>query len=239
MFHRRNRQDRHHTVVPARMICLSFLLVIVAGALLLMLPISSKSGVSPAPIDALFTATSATCVTGLIVFDTFTQWTIFGQSVILMLIQLGGLGLVSFTTFFTLSLRGKLGLREMRLAGEQMNFGSINGVQSLLNIIIKVTFGCEAVGALLLMIRMIPMFGVARGVYTSVFLAVSAYCNAGFDVLGPIGPTGSLSVFSGDWLVLGVLGILIIIGGLGFIVFNDIFTSRLRGERQHLSLIHI
>ena len=88
------------------------------------------------------------------------------------------------------------------------------------------------------MIRMIPMFGVARGVYTSVFLAVSAYCNAGFDVLGPIGPTGSLSVFSGDWLVLGVLGILIIIGGLGFIVFNDIFTSRLRGERQHRLMLH-
>ena len=126
-----------------------------------------------------------------------------------MLIQLGGLGLVSFTTFFTMRVRGKLGLRDLRLAGEHMNFGNVVGIQQMLRLIIKVTFISEAVGALILSTRFIPMFG-ARGIFISVFTAVSAYCNAGFDILGFISPYTSMTTFTGDWVImLTVCGLII------------------------------
>lgn len=232
------KKKHRHTIAPVRIICGSFLAIILVGALLLMLPISSKAGIVTSPLDCLFTATSATCVTGLVVYDTFLHWTAFGQSVIICLIQLGGLGVLSFTTFFTLSFRRKLGLRDMRLAGEQINFGSMVGIQPMLYTILKVTFLCEGVGAFLLCLRFVPMFG-AWGIYAAVFVAVSAYCNAGFDVFGGYGGEfANLSVFSGDWLVLGVLGILIILGGLGFIVFSDVLAYRRQGEKRHRLTLH-
>ena len=231
--HRRAR----HATAPVRVICFSFLAIIIGGALLLTLPISSKTGEFTPLLHALFTATSATCVTGLIIYDTFTHWTVFGQSVILMLIQLGGLGLVSFTTFFTMRVRGKLGLRDLRLAGEHMNFGNVVGIQQMLRLIIKVTFISEAVGALILSTRFIPMFG-ARGIFISVFTAVSAYCNAGFDILGFISPYTSMTTFTGDWVIMLTVCGLIICGGLGFIVFNDVLTSRKRWKRVHSLMLH-
>ncbi len=230
---KRNR----HTIAPVRIICFSFLLIILVGTILLTLPISSKAGTVTSPLNCLFTATSATCVTGLVVYDTFTQWTPFGQGVILVLIQLGGLGLVSFTTFFTLSIRGKLGLRDLRIAGEHMNFGSLDGIQSVMNTIIRVTLLCEGIGAILLMFRFIPMFGL-EGIFVSVFMAVSAYCNAGFDLLGQLEPGANLTVIADDWFVQLVLAALIIVGGLGFIVFHDIFTSRRHHEKVHNLMLH-
>lgn len=231
--HRRFR----HSIAPVRVICLSFLVIIIGGALLLSLPISSKTGEFTPLLHSLFTATSATCVTGLVIYDTFTHWTVFGQSVILMLIQLGGLGLVSFTTFFTMRVRGKLGLRDLRLAGEHMNFGNVVGIQSMLRLIIKVTFTCEAIGALLLATRFIPMFGV-QGIFISVFTAVSAYCNAGFDIVGFLSPYTSMSTFTGDWVIMLTVVALIVFGGLGFIVFNDILTSRKRWQKVHNLMLH-
>ena len=231
--HRRARP----ATAPGRGIWFSFLALIIGGALLLTLPISSKTGEFTPLLHALFTATSATCVTGLIIYDTFTHWTVFGQSVILMLIQLGGLGLVSFTTFFTMRVRGKLGLRDLRLAGEHMNFGNVVGIQQMLRLIIKVTFISEAVGALILSTRFIPMFG-ARGIFISVFTAVSAYCNAGFDILGFISPYTSMTTFTGDWVIMLTVCGLIICGGLGFIVFNDVLTSRKRWKRVHSLMLH-
>ena len=198
-----------------------------------MLPLSSSTGSFTPPEDAFFTATSATCVTGLVVFDTFLHWSGFGQAVILLLIQLGGLGLISFTTFFTLTIRRKLGIRDLQLANEYISNGSLKDVPRLLRLVVAVSFTVECLGALLLSLRFVPAYG-DQGIWISIFLAVSAYCNAGFDILGREGPFSSLTNYNDDPLVLLTISMLIIIGGLGFIVFNDILSYR----RGHSLLLH-
>ena len=219
-------------VTPVRLIAISFAVIIAFGTLFLLLPISSKSG-SVSFINALFTSTSATCVTGLTPFDTFSQWTVFGQVIILILIQLGGLGLLTFTTGFTLLLRGRLGLRDIQLVKEQTSSQAIH-IRQLLKMIFTSTFLCEMVGAILLCIRFVPAYG-PKGIWISVFLAVSSYCNAGFDILGFQGPSTSLINFQQDPLVLGTISLLIILGGLGYVVVNEIYTlatQRIHGEKK-------
>lgn len=227
-------------IPPVRLIVVSFLLVILAGTILLCLPISARNGMPTAPLDALFTATSAVCVTGLIVFDTWSHWNLFGQIVILLLIQIGGLGLVTFTTGFTLLLRRKLGFRDMQLAVES-TAGSVLHVRRLIKIILLFTFLCETAGAILLMLRFVPQYG-SYGVWISCFTAVSAYCNAGFDILGFIKPGISLTGFANDPLVSLTVAMLIITGGLGFVVINDIFYAkihaRLKRQRPHSLQFH-
>lgn len=225
------------TTAPVRLIVISFLLVIVVGSLLLMLPISVKAGQPPTqPIDALFTATSATCVTGLAIYDTYTHWTVFGQIVILVLIQIGGLGFSTFAIGFTLLVRKKLGIREMVIAGETSG-GSMPNMKSLIRLMLGFTFICELTGALLLMLRFVPMFG-AGGIWPSIFIGISAYCNAGFDVIGFLGQS-SMSYFAGDPLVSLTISGLIIIGGLGFIVVQDIYQCKIATLRRHQDSVRL
>lgn len=228
-----NAVKRRTSSNPARMISASFAVVIAIGTLLLWLPISSKARVFTPLLDCLFTAASATCVTGLVVYDTYTHWSAFGHGVLLMLIQIGGLGLVTFTSFFNLVVGRKLGLRGMRLASESINSTSFGDVPYLLRMIITFTLAVEASGALLLGLYFVPRFGL-RGIAISVFLAISAFCNAGFDVLGFLGEYTSLTSLNDSYLVLFTIMLLIIIGGLGFIVWNDLMAWR----KTHTLLLH-
>lgn len=206
-----------------QLIVFSFLLIVLLGAFFLCFPFSSRFPGSAKFIDSLFTATSATCVTGLSVFDTFSGWTLFGQIVILFLIQLGGLGMVTFTTATTLLLRKKLDLKELQLAKEHTN-GEVLNIKSLVKTILICTFLFEAVGALILSIRFVPQFGL-RGIFSSIFMSISSYCNAGFDVLGFLLPSeGSLTFYKTDALVSLTLSFLTIFGGLGFMVMLDIWS---------------
>lgn len=216
-------RGRRRVIKPFQLICLSFLSLIIVGTALLMLPFSSNSFTFTSPLDAAYTATSATCVTGLVVQDTYTYWSPIGKLIILLLIQLGGLGIVSFTTFFQMLLRKRLDLRTMRIAHEQNASNDIGDVQLLFSRIIQVTFFCETVGALLLMCSFIPKFG-ANGIGYAIFIAISSYCNAGFDVFGFIMPFGSLHPFINDPIVMIVVPALIITGGLGFFVYHDILS---------------
>lgn len=217
---------------PARVIVLSFALMILAGTLLLMLPISAKSGQATSFLEALFTSTSATCVTGLIVRDTFTYFSIFGQVIILALIQLGGLGLVTFATFFNLAIRKRVGLKSLYVAQESVSSGSMDDVGHLIKMIFTITFSIEFAGALVLMSVFVPRYG-AGGIFVAIFLAISAYCNAGFDILGMEGQYSSLTHFFNDPLVLCTIAALIICGGLGFIVWQDLYHFR---QRRRLAL---
>jgi trk system potassium uptake protein TrkH len=226
--------NRLKNISPVRLIVSSFFLIIVAGSILLTLPIASRSGQPTNYLHSFFTATSSTCVTGLVVFDTWTHWSAFGQAVILLMIQLGGLGLVTFTTGFTLFLRRKLGLRDLQIAREYTS-GNMMDVPRLIRTILCWTFACEAVGSLLLAIRFIPQFG-NYGIWISIFLSVSAYCNAGFDILGFLRPDGSLTAYVNDPLVSLTICMLIIVGGIGFIVVSDIHAcsmKRIRREENH------
>lgn len=221
---RQTWSEKAKNIAPVRVIVISFVLLILVGMFLLMLPVSSKTGETH-PLDALFTATSATCVTGLAVVDTYGHWSIFGQAVILLLIQLGGLGLSTFAIGFSLLIRRKLGIREIVLANETSG-GSVTHAASLLRLMLGFTFACEALGAGLLMLRFVPLYGTG-GIWPAVFVSVSAYCNAGFDILGFIPGNASLSAFVGDPLVCLTVSGLIIIGGLGFIVVQDIYVCKI------------
>lgn len=209
-------------ISSGKLILSSFALVIVLGSILLMLPISSASGRFTPLLDAGFTATSATCVTGLIVFDTATHWSIFGKVVILILIQIGGLGLITFTTFFMLSVRKKAAMRNINLAKESVGVNSIVNIRKLVRMVVYNSLVIELIGMLLLATRFVPRFGF-KGLAIAGFLAVSAFCNAGFDVLGtPDNLFSSLTEYNGDPVVLLTISALIVIGGAGFIVWQDV-----------------
>ena len=221
---------------PARVITGSFLAVIIAGTLLLMLPLSAKNGEVTNFFDALFTATSATCVTGLVVVDTYTHWTYFGQGVILALIQVGGLGLVTLTLFFNLIIRRKLGLRTLQLAQESTSATNFEDTPRLLKGIVGISLTVESIGALLLMPAFVPKYG-KEGIFISVFTSISAFCNAGFDLLGREGAYASLIHYNGSY-VLVVISALIIIGGLGFLVLFDLLhVHRTKKLRLHSRVV--
>ena len=216
-------------------ISLGFFLLILAGTLLLMLPISSRTGEWTGFFDALFTATSAGCVTGLVVLDTGSHWSLFGQTVLLCLIQIGGLGFISIGVFFSILFRRRIGLRERGLLQESVNAEKIGGIVKLAKKIILGTALVEGSGALLLSIRFIPLFGPAKGIWFSVFHSVSAFCNAGFDLLGGVyGPYSSLSAFTKDPLVNLAVCSLILTGGIGFLVWDDITKKGLRFRKYML-----
>ena len=203
-------------------IALGFFLIIVAGTLLLMLPIASRDGHSTGFFHALFTATSSTCVTGLVVVDTYTNWTLFGQVVILALIQIGGLGFITIGMFFSIFLKRKIGLKERNLIQESVNTLQISGIVRLVKKIVCYTIAFEGIGAILLMTRFIPRFGWLKGIWYGIFHAISAFCNAGFDLMGQFEPYASLTMYYDDIVINIVVMALIIIGGIGFIVWDDI-----------------
>lgn len=212
-------------------ICISFLLVIAVGTLLLTLPISSRTG-RLGVIDAMFTATSATCVTGLVVRDTWSQFSLFRQVVILMLIQVGGLGLVTLTSFFALAARRRMGFRDLRLLGESVSADGLSKATEVLKIVIKLAAAFEAVGIVLLLFAFVPQFG-AEGVWVSVFTAISAFCNAGFDLFGRFGAYSSLVPYVNNYYVQAVIMFMIMAGGLGFMVWVELAEYR---KKRRLSL---
>ena len=227
------KKKHHFRLSPARLIALGFFLVILAGAGLLCLPFSYR-GEAPGFLNALFTATSATCVTGLIVRDTFTGWTIFGQGVILFLIQLGGLGFMTVFTLISSALGRKLGLYDRKVLMQSAGNLSLSGIGGLIRRIIPFTFVFEAVGALLLATRFVPQFGWGRGIWFSVFHAISAFCNAGFDLMGVNQPFSSLTAYAGDATVSLTVCALIIIGGLGFLVWRDLAVNKFHWSKYQL-----
>ena len=209
---------------PARTLCLGFLIIITVGALLLWLPFSSKSG-STSFFDCLFTATSATCVTGLVVVDTYSNWTIFGQAVIALLIQVGGLGFVTIITFFNVAAGKKLGFRTLANVSDGLTESTFQGGRRIFISIIKYSMIFEGAGAVLLCLRFVPQYG-GYGVWMGVFTSVTAFCNAGFDLCGISSPFASLTGYQNDPLVLVTVAMLITVGGLGFIVWENFLNIR-------------
>ncbi|MDO5044438.1 MAG: potassium transporter TrkG, partial [Coriobacteriia bacterium] len=226
--------SRLQYVYSKRFIALGYLLIIAIGTLLLALPLSNKSS-SPLPfIDVLFTATSATCVTGLTIADTYSQFTYFGQAVLLILIQVGGLGFMSLAIFFLMLSGSKITLKERSLLSESLNVSKLGGILRVVQKAALLTLFCELVGAALLSLHFIPEYGPRRGVWFALFHAISAFCNAGFDLMGAKHPFSSLNTFSQDPLVLLTIALLIITGGLGFIVYQDLFEKKFRFQAFEL-----
>lgn len=222
-------------VKPIQFVVLSYLLVITVGATILWLPISSQKGQFTPFIDALFTATSATCVTGLVVKDTGTYWSIFGQMVILLLIQIGGLGYMTIATFFPIILGRKVGLIDRIRLAETLNLSSLKGIMLLAKYVFFTVAIMEGLGALLLFLRFVFLMPVYKALYFALFHSVSAFCNAGFDIMGSFsGPFSSLTYFRGDLLVNLTVCTLIIIGGIGFPVIANLI--RHLGRKEPLEL---
>lgn len=217
------------TLSPTAVLPLGFLWVILVGGLLLMLPVATADGAAATPLTALFTATSATCVTGLSTVVTATYWSWFGKGVILLLIQIGGLGFMSLTLLFSLVLRRKVSPRERLIFAQSMNLPGVGEYARFLRRMFAAVFACELGGALLLAIRLVPLYGWGKGIWYAVFHAVSAFCNAGFDLFGD-----SLIGFAGDGYVLGVISLLIVAGGLGFGVWDELMRRIFRRERLSL-----
>ncbi|MBE6977612.1 MAG: potassium uptake protein, TrkH family [Ruminococcaceae bacterium] len=211
---------------PAKLIALVFGAIILLGAGLLTLPAASRSGVSCNFLSALFTATSATCVTGLSLFDTYTQWSGFGQVVILVLIQLGGLGFMSIASLLLFMLGRRVGLKERMVIAQSLSVSDLDAVVRLQKTVLVGSFAIEAVGAVVLMFRFMPAFGFPQALKWGVFHSVSAFCNAGFDIFGVLEPGSSLAVFQSDPVVLMTISALIVIGGLGFLVWQEMIQGR-------------
>lgn len=209
-----------------QIIVLFFAVVIATGTLLLCLPVASKSREWTPLLDCAFTATSATCVTGLVVYDTFTHWSLFGQLVILSMIQIGGLGLMTVITAFSVFAKRKISLYERKLLMQSAGTFRSSGIIKLLKQIITITVICEGTGAVLLATRFCPELGITEGLYYSVFHAVSAFCNAGFDLMGRFGEFSSLTPFYSDVAFNLTVASLIVAGGLGFIVWQDIIANK-------------
>ena len=223
----RDKLIRSRSLNATRIVAASFAVIILTGALLLTLPAASRSGESAGFFTALFTATSSSCVTGLILVDTWTQWSLFGQVVILVMIQLGGLGFMTILTLFSLATRRRIGLSERLIIVSTLNLNNMDGVVRVVRHALIGTFLLEGAGAVLLALRFIPQAGLARGLWYGLFHAVSAFCNAGFDLLGWRGGAfSSLACCKDDPVVLLTLSALIILGGLGFFVWEDLLECR-------------
>ena len=200
---------------------LGFLLVILTGATLLSLPISSQSGEWTPFIDTLFTATSATCVTGQVIYNTAAHWSLFGQLVIITLIEIGGLGVMTLIVLLFLFLGKKLNLKDRLLVHDALNLDQSNDAIVIVKYVLKFAITVQLLGALVLSTQLIPQFGWLKGVYFSLFHAISAFCNAGFDLFGD-----SLISYTSNPVIILTIAFLIIFGGLGFIVWRDLLTYR-------------
>lgn len=226
--------QRKFRLTPVRLIALVYIFLILLGSVLLILPFSTRDGLSTSYAEALFTATSATCVTGLVVYDTFSHWTMFGQIVILLLIQIGGIGFMTLV-FGAMKLgRKRIGIQARTFMQESLNAPTIGGLVGLSSIILLGTLIFESVGAFLLCFRFIPDYGWGMGIYISIFTSVSAFCNAGFDLMGINAPFSSLTRYAADPLVILTVSALIIIGGIGFFVWRDLVHNKLHFKRYSL-----
>lgn len=218
-------------------IMLSFLCMILLGSLLLSLPVSSANGIPVSYLDALFTATTAACVTGLVTLPTVSTWSIFGQAVILLLIQIGGLGVITIISAVMILLHKRMGIGDRLLLQDAFNLNSLSGIVRFVKRVLLGTFLVEGIGALLYMTVFIPEFG-SRGIWISVFTAISAFCNAGIDIIG----SNSLCDYATNPVINTVTGLLIILSGIGYIVWWDVLqtvrktSAKNRKVFQHLTL---
>lgn len=218
-----------------RIIASGYLLVIIGGTLLLLLPGATRAGNETDFLTALFTATSATCVTGLVVVDTYTHWTSFGHTVILIMIQIGGLGFMTMGVLLAMFLKKRITLRTRGLLQESMNGMQMGGIVRLVRMVLRGTVMIEMAGALLLAFRFIPVFGWKKGILYGVFHSVSAFCNAGFDLMGEYsGQYSSLVAFYDDAVINLVVMALIIIGGIGFFIWKDLKENKLHLKKYRL-----
>ena len=229
------------SVSPMKLILGGYLAIILAGAVLLALPLATKGPGGTPFSDCIFTATSATCVTGLVRYDTFTHWTLFGQLVILGLIQTGGLGFMTVTILVMVVTRQKISLNQRSLMQNSISAPQIGGIVRMTIFIVAGAFTVELAGAVLLSVVLIPKFGVVKGIWFSLFHSISAFCNAGFDLMG--GSSGEFSSLTGIWTGLGsggawyftiVIMLLIFLGGLSFFVWYDVIHSKFRLRRLKL-----
>ncbi|MFZ7131059.1 MAG: TrkH family potassium uptake protein [Eubacteriales bacterium] len=227
---------KRDSIKPTQILVMGFASVIFIGAILLSLPISTKSGISSGFLTALFTATSAVCVTGLVVQDTATYWSPYGQTIIVSLIQIGGLGFMTFTTLIFIISRKKITFKERLLIHESLNTKSMEGIVRFARYVMFFTLAVESMGALLLSIQFIPEFGVKRGIVMSIFHSISAFCNAGFDLIGGF---KSFTPYVNNVIINGTVSFLVIIGGLGFFVVGDVFKNRkkIRKLTMHSKLV--
>ena len=219
-------KKRPKSISATKVIAIVFAAIILLGTLLLMLPASSRSGISCGFRPALFTATSATCVTGLSLFDTWTQWSRFGQFVIISLIEVGGLGFMSAATLVVFFLRRRIGLKQRLVMAQALSVSDMDGIVNLQKTVLVGSFTVEALGALILTLRFWPDHGFLTALKWGVFHSISAFCNAGFDIFGCITPGVSLMEFQSDPIVLLTLGTLVTVGGLGFLVWQEMAEKR-------------
>ena len=218
----------------AQIIIVSFAAAVLLGSLVLMLPFAARDGQSVSFPDALFTAISATCVTGLVVRDTATTWSAFGQAALLVMIQVGGMGVVTMAAAIAAASGKKISLMQRSTMQEAISAPKVGGIVQLTGFILRLTLLFEGVGAALLATVFIPRFGMGRGIWYSVFHAVSAFCNAGFDLMGAQEPFSSLTGFAAQPVINIALMLLIVIGGIGFLTWEDIATNRLHVRRYRM-----
>jgi trk system potassium uptake protein TrkH len=214
-----------------QVIALGYAIMIAIGTILLMMPFAAASGEGASFKEALFTATSASCVTGLVIADTGTYWSFAGQVIIIFLIQIGGLGFITVATLFMMLMKKRIGLRSKELMIESINSSNIGGILRLTRKIVVGTLIFEGVGAIILTLRFMQDFPLGKALWFGVFHSISAFCNAGFDIMGEIEPYSSFMHYSSDVTVTATLMILIVVGGIGFLVWEDVLKNRFRFKR--------
>ena len=219
---------------PFRVIIFGFFLVILMGSFLLMLAISTKGGTSTPFLDALFTSTSAVCVTGLVIHDTATYWSNFGQFVIILLIQIGGLGVVTVAGAFAILSGRKIGLMQRSTMQEAIAAPNVGGIVRLTEFILKTALMVELLGAALLFPVFFEEFGLIKGAWYALFHSISAFCNAGFDLMGVKTPFSSLTDYACQPVVCIVIALLIVVGGIGFLTWEDVRTNRLHLRKYRM-----
>ena len=214
----------------SRLIAVVFIALILAGTLLLCLPAASRDHRSAGLVPAMFTAASATCVTGLSLFDTWTQWSGFGQTVILCLVEIGGLGFMSMAGILVFILRGRFGMRDSMVISQAMGEENMSRIRHMQGFMLTACILTELLGAAVLTVRFLPQYGLVKAMRLGLFHSVSAFCNAGFDIFGFIAPGQSLITFYNDPAVLLTLSFLIVVGGLGFLVWEELYRVRRFGK---------
>lgn len=223
-----------HSYSPMKIIFLGFCLIIFIGTVLLSLPVSLKEGKEISVLTSFFTATSATCVTGLIRVDTYSHWSWFGQFVIISLIQIGGIGFMTLCIYILTLAKKKIGIISRSIMQNSISSPQVGGIVKITKFIIWGTFIIEAIGAFLLSLVFCPRFGFLKGIWFSIFHSISAFCNAGFDLMGTIEPLNSLISYQDSWYVNLIIMSLIVIGGLGFLVWRDIVDSHFNFKKMRL-----
>ena len=227
---KQRKRKKHLKLMPTQIIAITFAMIILLGAVLLTLPAASRDGISCGFRPALFTATSATCVTGLVMYDTWTQWSAFGQIVIISLIEVGGLGFMSAASLFVFLFRRKVGLKQRMLMAQALSMDEMSSVVKLQKWVLLGSISIQLLGAAVLLLRFWPEYGFRRALIWGIFHSISAFCNAGFDIFGSVAPGASVITFNSDPVVLITLMALVVLGGLGFFVWEEL--ARLRSLKK-------